>query len=205
MKFDKLLLSAAVTAALTAGPAFGQQNQEAPQDPRDQATAISQNQQNQQNQQDQAATSENAPNQGADAVAIPVPVPAPVFVPVPVEEGARGDTDTAQAGQGLDASTDDLGGESVYSSQDQWLGVGEIQEVVRSKQDGRLYAIVSSEEPLQVDEMAAVPLSEFNMQEDQILFSGNEQEFNQLFEDQPYEEDMYESLDEARNEQAGID
>lgn len=96
---------------------------------------------------------------------------------------------------------DRLGGESVYTGQDELLGVAEIQEIVASTDDGELYAVISSEEFFQIDELAAVPLSEFTWRDETVIYNGSEQEVEQLFEQMPYEEAMYQPVEETRSEQ----
>lgn len=113
--------------------------------------------------------------------------------------------DTASTGESLESWDEqrlmDLSGEDLMNSQGDSLG--EIQEFVRSTEDDQIYAVISSDEALAIDDMTAVAVSELRWENDQVVYSGEEQELERMFSEQPYEEARYEPLDESAEQQLG--
>lgn len=115
----------------------------------------------------------------------------------------------AAIGESLDdwehSKLEELGGETLFN--DAGDSLGEIQEFVMSTEDSEIHAVISSEETLEVDDMTTVKLSDlrWDSEKENVVYAGDEAELDRMFAEQPYEEARFRPLDEAADQQAGVE
>lgn len=126
----------------------------------------------------------------------------PAAAPQPLGEQTEG-LDVGAAGEESLDSWDaerlsELGGETLFN--DQGDSLGEIQEFVRSTEDDRIYAVVSSEEALEIDTMTTVGVDMISQRDGDLIYTGDAQELQRMFDEEPYQEASYQPLDEEADE-----